>query len=99
MSRRFQCPWGLAFFGLQSQDKAAIILEPAFLLMYYGGFSYTEIYNLPVSYKRWFVERISKELNRGKETESKALHQNTPDVRALQGKVRDQVPARLRRFT
>ena len=70
--------------------------------MYYGGFSYTEIYNLPVSYKRWFIQRISNELNKTAEkgeTQTKALHQNTPDIRSLQGKMRSQVPAKLRRFT
>lgn len=70
--------------------------------MYYGGFSYTEIYNLPVSYKRWFIQRISNELNKTSEkgdTQTKALHQNTPDIRSLQGKMRSQVPSKLRRFT
>ncbi len=70
--------------------------------MYYGGFSYTEIYNLPITYKRWFIERIGKELNKTSEsgnTQSKALHQNTPDIRALQGKMRQQTPSKLRRFT
>jgi hypothetical protein len=91
------------FFGLRPEDKEAAILEPSFLLMYYGGFSYSEIYNLPVSYKRWFIERISKEINKssenGGDTQSKAIHQNAPDIRALQGKARQQVPAKLRRFT
>lgn len=70
--------------------------------MYYGGFSYTEIYNLPVTYKRWFIQRISNELNKTSEkgdTQTKALHQNTPDIRSLQGKMRSQVPSKLRRFT
>lgn len=70
--------------------------------MYYGGFLYRETYNLPVQYKRWFVERIVKELNRGGEDDSpptRALHQNTPDVRELQGMTRAQTPSRLRRFT
>jgi hypothetical protein len=69
--------------------------------MYYGGFLYGEAYNLPVSYRRWFIERLSKELNKDgeKNTPTKALHQNTPDVRALQGMARQQVPSRLRRFT
>lgn len=90
------------FYGLRPEDKEGIILEPAFLLMYYGGFSYNEIYNLPIIYKRWFIERISKELNKTSEsgeTQSKALHQNTPDVRALQGRARQNVPSKLRRFT
>jgi len=70
--------------------------------MYYGGFLYKETYNLPVSYKRWFIDRIVKELNRTSDegaTQSRALHQNPPDARALQGKAREQMPSRLRRFT
>jgi hypothetical protein len=68
--------------------------------MYYGGFTYSETYTMPISYKRWFIERISKEINKdGKSAESKALHQNTPDVRAMQGKIRSEVPSRLRRFS
>jgi len=70
--------------------------------MYYGGFLWREILHLPVSYKRWFIERIGRELKRTSDdgnTQSKAAHQNTPDVRALQGKARAQVPSRLRRFT
>jgi hypothetical protein len=71
--------------------------------MYYGGFSYKEAYNIPVVYKRWFVDRIVKELNRGSDedggqAQSRALHQNSPDVRAMQGKARTQTPSRLRRF-
>jgi hypothetical protein len=69
--------------------------------MYYGGFLYGEAYNLPVSYRRWFIERLSKELNKegSENAPTKAMHQNTPDVRALQGMARAQVPSRLRRFT
>jgi hypothetical protein len=70
--------------------------------MYYGGFLYREAYNIPVSYKRWFIERIGKELKQSSDkgsTQSRAMHQNMPDVRAMQGNVRAQVPSRLRRFT
>lgn len=76
--------------------------------MYYMGFSYKEAYNLPVPYKRWFIERVVKELNRsggGDENDpqpagaSRALAANTPDARAMQGYQRTDVPARLRRFT
>lgn len=91
-----------AFFGLRPEDKELLILEPAFNLMYYGGFLWRETYNMPVSYKRWFIERINKEITRSNESnapQSKALHQNTPDVRAMQNKARSQVPSRLRRFT
>lgn len=70
--------------------------------MYYGGFTYGETRKLPVPYKRWFIERMVKELNKGKDNESsasRALHTNTPELREMQGRSRAQVPSRLRRFT
>ena len=81
-----------------------LLMEPAFLLTYYGGFTWSEIYSLPVAYKRWFIERIQKELagpngDGGGNPPTRALHQNAPDVRALQNKARTQTPSRLRRFT
>lgn len=66
------------------------------------GFMYEECYRLPIAYKRWFIERVVKEINKGAEkgeNQSRALHQNTPDVRAMQNRVRSQTPSRLRRFT
>jgi hypothetical protein len=70
--------------------------------MYFMGFTYKEVYHLPVVYKRWFINRVVKELNKSSEdgsTQSRALHQNSPDVRAMQGMMREQTPSRLRRFT
>ena len=99
--RRCPCRWDPRFFGLRPDDKIPLILEPTFLLMYYGGFTYREAYNLPVPYKRWYIERIVKELNKGGDdgnAPSRALHQNSPDVRAMQGMARAQTPSRLRRF-
>ena len=76
------------------------------MLMYYGGFLYHEVYNLPVSYKHWFIERIVKELTKGSgdgedgtPAPSRALHQDSPELRALQGRARPHAPSRLRRFT
>lgn len=55
---------------------------------------------MPVAYKRWLIDRISKELTKGEgDPQTRALHQNTPDVRSMQGRMREQVPSRLRRFT
>lgn len=92
----------LTFFGLHPDSKADVILEPIFILMYYGGFTYKEAYNMPVSYKRWFIDRISRELSRTSDdghAQSRALHDNSPDVRALSGHARAETPSRLRRFT
>ena len=33
-----------------------------FNMMHYGGWSFTEIYNLPVKLRKWFFERIAKEM-------------------------------------
>lgn len=84
------------------EDRELVTLESIFLLMYYSGFTYVEAYNMPVAYRRWFIDRVSRELNKTSEegdTQSRALHQNQPDVRAMQGRVRPQTPSRLRRFT
>lgn len=70
--------------------------------MYYGGFTYKEAYNIPVSYKKWFILRLNKELSKGSENgsqQSRAVHQNTPEVRSLLGNARSESPSRLRRFT
>lgn len=70
--------------------------------MYYGGFTYTETYNLPVQYRRWFLERLTKELQRNTDkngTATRAAHVDTPETRALQGRTRSESPSRLRRFT
>ena len=71
-------------------------------MTYYGGFLWSEIQTMPVAYKRWFIERIGKEIKgaRGDDSaQTRALHQNSPEVRYLQGKNREQSPSRLRRFT
>jgi hypothetical protein len=84
------------------ENKAEATLNPIFLLMYYMGFTYVEARNLPIPYRHWFLERISKELEKSSEegsTSSRALHTNTPDIRAMQGRMRHAVPARLRRFS
>lgn len=79
--------------------------------MYYGGFLHTETYRLPVVQKRWYIERLVKELNKGNGNNpdpnnpqpsaaaTRALHQNSPEIRELQGNLRSQSPSRLRRFT
>lgn len=94
---------GQSFFGLGPNDHD-IFLEPIFLLMYYGGFTFTEAWNLPARWRRWFIERINTEFEKtsdenGSGGNSRGAHQNTPDVRQLQGMARASTPSRLRRFT
>tara|TARA_B100000287_G_C20019659_1_gene538001 strand:- start:184 stop:462 length:279 start_codon:yes stop_codon:yes gene_type:complete len=89
------------FFGLTPSDKEAY-LEQIFLLMYYMGFSYTEGYDLPIWQRTWFIKRINEEIKRSNEANapaSRAAHDNTAQQRAMQGRGRSDVPAKLRRFT
>lgn len=67
------------------------------------GFSYIEAYNIPVWQRTWFIQRINKEFMKAAEkkapAQSRAAHTNTAESRALMGNHRQQVPAKLRRFT
>ena len=87
----------LAFFGLTPDDKE-IYLEPIFILMYYMGFTYREGMELPTWKRKWFIDRLVKEMERsgGK---SRAAHSNDNQTRALSGMQRGDTPAKLRRFT
>ena len=38
------------------------IYEQFFFLKYSGGWSFSEAYNLPVGLRKWFVERLLKQL-------------------------------------
>jgi len=69
------------------------------------GFTYGEAYDLPIWQREWFLERLNKEITRtseaseGQGATTRAAHHNEPQLRAMQGRHRSQVPARLRRFT
>jgi hypothetical protein len=73
--------------------------------MYYMGLSYVEGYNIPIWQRRWFLERIQKEIkksndaNNGEGGASRGAQHNSPDVRAMMGRQRAMVPSKLRRFT
>ena len=56
------------FFGL-SDEYSANIYEQFFFLKYYGGWSFTEAYNLPVKLREWFVKRLVQQ----KDDESEAI--------------------------
>ena len=92
--------WALAFFGLTTNDREAL-LDQHFLLMYYLGFTYRETYNIPVKYRTWFIERTGKEINKNAEKDRPphhAAHSSDPEYNAMMGHYRSQEPARLRRF-
>ena len=87
----------LAFFGLTPNDKQ-IYLQPTFTLMYYMGFTYTEVQNLPIWQRKWFLERLVEEM-KAANGRSRAAHDNNANDRAVQGYHRSNPPSKLRRFT
>ena len=65
--------------------------------MYYLGFTYEGAYMLPVWKRKWFIERVVKEITKSNTSKPDS---NDPMNAALMGKQRlGNSPARLRRFT
>jgi hypothetical protein len=48
------------------------VYEAFFFLKYKGGWSFTEAYSLPVGLRKWFVNRLIKQL----ETEAEAYNKS-----------------------
>jgi len=66
--------------------------------MYYMGFTYTEVQNLPVWQRKWFLDRLVEEMKEAN-GRSRAAHANSAQDRAMSGYHRGETPAKLRRFT
>ncbi len=71
MKQRWRCRSLRSFFGL-SPEYSKEIYEQFFFLKYYGGWSFTEAYNLPIGLRNWFIERLSKQLQKEAEATKKA---------------------------
>jgi len=56
------------FFGL-TDEYMENVYEAFFFLKYAGGWSFSEAYNLPIGLRKWFVERLVRQL----ETERDAI--------------------------
>ena len=48
------------------------VYEHFFALKQHGGWSFIEMYNLPVSLRRWFVERLAQHFEEQNEAMKKA---------------------------
>ena len=49
------------FFGL-SDEYIQNVYEEIFLLQYHMGWAFIEAYNLPIQIRRWFLNRLIKQL-------------------------------------
>tara|TARA_R110002110_G_scaffold380159_2_gene590726 strand:- start:415 stop:624 length:210 start_codon:yes stop_codon:yes gene_type:complete len=53
----------LTFFGLSS-DYTATVYEELFVLKYHGNWSFMEAYNLPITIRRWFLQRLADQIKK-----------------------------------
>ncbi len=58
------------FFGLNSK-YSELLYEQIFLMKHYGGWSFTEVYNLPVGLRNWFYERLVRQFEEEKKESQK----------------------------
>ena len=61
---------GWDFFGLTSKYSEQLY-EQIFLMKHYGGWSFIEVYNLPVGLRNWFYERLVQQFEKEKEESEK----------------------------
>ena len=71
MSRTWRYRFQRTFFGL-TNEYMENVYEQFFFLKYSGGWSFSEAYNLPLGLRKWFVERLVKQLEMEKEAIEKA---------------------------
>lgn len=76
MLRRSAFQLMVAFFGLTPSDREDLILEPFFLITWHIGMDWNTYYNLPVLYKKWLIERLAKELEKGRDSNDMLGQQN-----------------------
>jgi len=47
--------------------------EVFFFMKYHGGWNFTEVYNLPVGLRNWFLERLQKQLKDESDSMKRAM--------------------------
>ncbi len=69
---RWRCRLRRTFFGL-SDKYIENVYEEVFVMKYYGGWSFTEAYNLPVTVRRWFLEKLINQMKKEQEAMEKSV--------------------------
>lgn len=70
------------FFGQRTSWREGF-LEEAYLLIKHLNMSFFEIYSLPVTYRRWFLDRFLKDLRDKSERARKGSTSNTSKVQTM----------------
>ena len=69
-----------AFFGLTSEYVQGTY-EQFFFMIYSNKWTFTELYNLPIGLRTWFVERTIKQKEADQEAIDKARNSRHPPRR------------------
>jgi hypothetical protein len=65
------------FFGLEPNQRE-IVLEEFYYLMRLMNISYESLRMMPITYRRWFIRRLSKESKNLQEKDQYGLDDDTP---------------------
>lgn len=71
-------------------------LEESFILMNHLGMSYTEIRRLPITYRRWFIDRVVTEFQRKADAQKTANNQSSRNNRTRDVEISDQMVRQMR---
>lgn len=71
MMGQWRCLSLLGFFGL-TNEYIESVYEEIFNLKHHGGWSFIEVYNLPIQIRRWFLQRLIKQFEDEKTEMEKA---------------------------
>ena len=71
----------LSFFGLRAEDKPAIH-DQIFSLCFHGkgGFNHTEVYEMPIYLRRYYIQKASKFYEDEKKQYDKANKKSSPGI-------------------
>ena len=83
---------GLTFFGL-TPDYKKIVLDEILLLCYHsqGGFTHDEVYNMPIRYRRYYLQKLGEMLEKQQEEMNKKFNP-TNSQKSDAPKPRDPLP-------
>lgn len=84
---------GLTFFGL-TPDYKKIVLDEILLLCYHsqGGFTHDEVYDMPIRYRRYYLQKLSDILEKQQEEISKKFNTAGSQKTTTTAKTRDPLP-------
>ena len=72
------------------------VYEAFFYLKYYGGWSFSEAYNLPIGLRTWFIERLAKQLNDEQEAQERAMRGHGSQTQTLNAFNQPSIPAHMK---